>query len=188
MYTRICSSLDLPLRGKILGISGLKYFNGSPNYIPTQEIMAKDARIIEADYPEVDMQRLPYPDNTFDFVIADQVIEHIEGNVQQAIHEARRVLKPGGIAVIATVFMYPVHWGPKDLWRFSTEGLRYLCKDFTEIVQCASWGNRIAHILGMIYKKSQDWKVPERSRSIVRWLATYNEPAYPHMTWIVAKK
>ncbi len=188
MYMRIFSALDLPLHGKILGISGLKYFRGSPNYTPPREIIAKDAEITEADYPDISVLQLPYADNSFDVIIADQVLEHVEGNPQQAIDEIYRVLKHGGIAIVATVFMYPRHWGPKDLWRFSPDGLRYLCRNFSEIMQCEGWGNRFYHALGMFHKKIRDWKVPDRRWGVTRWLATKNENDWPAAVWLVGRK
>lgn len=188
MYTRIFSSLDLPLGGKILGISGLKYFKGSPHYTPPREIIAKGADVTEVDYPSVDMRHLPFPANVFDIVIADQVIEHIEGNVEEAIREVHRVLKPGGIAIITSVFMFPVHWGPKDMWRFSPDGLRYLCRNFSEIIQCEGWGNRYYHALAIFHKKIRDWKVSDSGWSMARWLAEKNEPDWPAAVWVVGKK
>lgn len=57
------------LKGKILGISGIN------NFYPLIDMQF--AEVTEIYYPEVDMQNLPYEDNTFDFVISDQVIEHL---------------------------------------------------------------------------------------------------------------
>jgi SAM-dependent methyltransferase len=45
--------------------------------------------------------RLDYPDNYFDIVIASQIIEHLV-NPDHLILEARRVLKKGGIIIIVT--------------------------------------------------------------------------------------
>ncbi|TSC72509.1 MAG: methyltransferase family protein [Parcubacteria group bacterium Gr01-1014_70] len=188
MYMRIFSALSLPLRGQILGISGLKYFHGSPHFTPPQAIFADDAIITEADYPDVSILSLPYADNSFDVVIADQILEHVEGDPQEAVDEIHRVLKPGGIAIITSVFMYPAHWGPKDMWRFSPDGLRYLCRNFSEIIQCEGWGNRWYHTLGMFHKKIRDWKVPDRRLSIIYWLANKNENDWPAAVWIVVKK
>jgi len=188
MYTRIFSALPLPLAGDILGVSGLKYWRGSPHYTPPVKVIADDARITEADYPEVDMCSLPYADNTFDWVISDCVLEHVEGNIQTAVDEARRVLKTGGTAIFTTAFIFPIHWGPQDLWRCSPGALRYLCRDFSEITQCEGWGNRWAHVLMFLYDPARDWRIPDRRLSFRRWLATYNERRYPLMTWIVAKK
>lgn len=188
MYKRIWSALDVPLRGNILGISGLKFWRGSKNYTPPFQVIADDADITEAGYPDVRMEALPYPNNIFDYVIADQVIEHIEGDVQRAINEALRVLKKGGIAIIATVFIQPIHYGPKDMWRFSPDALRYLCRDFSEIIQCEGWGNRWAHVLFFLYPKSRTWQIPERKWSMKHLLATMNDDQYPLTTWIIAKK
>lgn len=57
MYKKIFSALDIPLRGNILGISGLKFWRGSKNYQPPFPVIAEDAYITEANYPEVRVTR-----------------------------------------------------------------------------------------------------------------------------------
>lgn len=188
MYKKVFAALPLPLEGKILGVSGLKYWVGSKNYTPPLPVIAERADVTITQYPEVIMSNLPYAEAFFDYVICDQVLEHIEGDIQCAINESFRVLKPGGTLVVATVFMHPIHYGPKDLWRFSPDALTYLCRNFSHIVTCKSWGNRWAHILFLLYDRARDWQVPERKISLIRLLATYNEPRFAHSTWIVAKK
>ncbi len=47
----------------------------------------------------VDLQELPFEDQTYDFVFASDVLEHIP-NDKKAISEIRRVLKPNGIAIL----------------------------------------------------------------------------------------
>jgi len=47
-----------------------------------------------------DVEHIPFPDNTFDVVVSLGVIEYLESD-EQALREIRRVLKPGGRAVIA---------------------------------------------------------------------------------------
>ena len=188
MYQTLFEALPIPLEGTILGVRGLKYWTGSKNYTPPQKIIADSAHITITTYPEVNICALPYPDNSFDIVISDQVLEHIEGDVQKAIDECRRVLKPGGLCIIGTVFINPVHYGPKDLWRFSPDALRYLCRGFSEIKECGSWGNRWAHILFFLYENARDWQVPNHRWSMRHFLATSNNPKYPLMTWIIAKK
>ena len=41
------------------------------------------------------MTKVPWPDNTFDFVFATQVFEHVSDQ-ELAYSEVHRVLKPGG--------------------------------------------------------------------------------------------
>ncbi len=54
-------------------------------------------------YPEVDIHRLPYPDQRFDLVVHSDTLEHVVDPVH-ALTECRRVLKPGG----ALCFTVPV--------------------------------------------------------------------------------
>lgn len=49
---------------------------------------------------------LPFPDNTFDAVWANGVL-HATGGTRRAIQEARRVLKPGGRAIICHFYRKP---------------------------------------------------------------------------------
>lgn len=47
----------------------------------------------------VDIQDLPFDDETYDFVFASHVLEHIPDDLK-ALREIRRILKPNGIAVL----------------------------------------------------------------------------------------
>lgn len=47
----------------------------------------------------VDIQSLPFEEETYDFIFASHVLEHIP-NDKKALKEIRRVLKPDGIAVL----------------------------------------------------------------------------------------
>lgn len=77
--------------------------------------------------------RLPFRDGTFDFVVLWQVLEHVFGveTKRGVLHEAVRVLKPGGHVLIET----PNQWFPIDYhdnkvplahWLLPTEGRRWL--------------------------------------------------------------
>jgi SAM-dependent methyltransferase len=46
-------------------------------------------------YASLDAQALPFPDATFDAVIANHMLYHVPG-VGRCLHEVRRVLRPGG--------------------------------------------------------------------------------------------
>lgn len=56
---------------------------------------------------------LPFPDAAFDFVLATDVIEHVDEDLA-ALGEVRRVLRPAGLALI-TVPAFAALWGPQDV-------------------------------------------------------------------------
>lgn len=55
----------------------------------------------------VDLQRLPFADASYDVVYASHVLEHVPDD-RRAIAEIRRVLRPGGIAVLPVPVDNPV--------------------------------------------------------------------------------
>jgi SAM-dependent methyltransferase len=59
------------------------------------QILSQLPHYQRADYPEYDMQRLPFPDGSFDLVIHSDTLEHIE-NPLLALEECRRVLSGAG--------------------------------------------------------------------------------------------
>ena len=52
-------------------------------------------------YEQIDAQSIPYPDETFDIVIANFMLYHVPDR-QKALREIQRVLVPGGYFVAAT--------------------------------------------------------------------------------------
>lgn len=67
----------------------------------------------------------PFEDNTFDAFIAISVWEHLR-KPWIAADTAARVLKPGGILMVATHFAFPVHGYPSDYGRWTDVGLEAL--------------------------------------------------------------
>jgi len=179
MYRRLGELFQKKISGKILSISEL----GDMSFL----VDLSKSDVIEAYYPEFDMQKLPFDKEVFDYVISDQVIEHIE-NPFSAIAESYRVLKKGGIAIHTTCFINYFHPSPKDYWRFSPDALKFLCKDFKEILQCEGWGNRFAILSCFLGDRLRAMQIPNHKWSLRHLLATFKENRYYISTWIVAKK
>jgi SAM-dependent methyltransferase len=77
--------------------------------------------------PEIlgDARRLPFGQASFDAVLCAQVLEHVD-QPEQVMAEIERVLKPGGCGILSAPFIYNVHVGPHDFFRFSPFGIRAL--------------------------------------------------------------
>lgn len=142
-----------------------------------------DLEISEANYPEHNILDLrAFADDSFDYVVSDQVFEHIEGSPQQAMDECKRVLRPGGIAIHTTCFFNEVHAAPSDFWRFTPQGLKHLCESWSEIIVAEGWGNRLA-FQGLRYIK-----VPHAKWHPIHRIAVSNDPVMPISVWIIARK
>lgn len=59
-----------------------------------------DAEGVEAELTYGSILELPYESGTFDAVVCVSVLEHIK-ELDKAVSEIRRVLKPGGVAVLS---------------------------------------------------------------------------------------
>jgi len=77
--------------------------------------LQKPEAYIQADlYPEseniqkIDMHEIPYPDESFTIVIANHVLEHVDDDLK-AMSEIRRVLSPGGLAILQTPYSASLH-------------------------------------------------------------------------------
>lgn len=57
---------------------------------------------------DVDVQAIPFPENFFDLVICNHVIEHV-ANDTLALSEFYRVLRPGGVGFISTPLHSSIH-------------------------------------------------------------------------------
>ena len=68
---------------------------------------------------------IPADDETFDSAICTAVLEHLE-EPEQALRECFRVLKSGGYAIYSVPFIWHLHEEPRDFYRYSKYGLKYL--------------------------------------------------------------
>ncbi|QJC75422.1 methyltransferase domain-containing protein [Stenotrophomonas maltophilia] len=64
----------------------------------------------------------------FSGIVCSEVLEHV-ARPWMALPELRRVLQPGGLLVITTLFAFPEHGYPDDYYRYSQSGLRLLLAD-----------------------------------------------------------
>jgi SAM-dependent methyltransferase len=79
-----------------------------------------------------DAHRLPFKSESFDIIVANNVIEHL-ADAPLGVAEMRRVLRPGGTLLYTIPFLYPVHEAPRDYARFTEHGLRHLFREFGSV-------------------------------------------------------
>jgi SAM-dependent methyltransferase len=144
------------------------------------------SEVVSANYPEYDMLGLRFPDASFDYVLSDQVLEHVEGNPQRAVDECHRVLRPGGVAVHTTCFINPIHGAPNDFWRFTPDALSLLHKDWSVVIEVGGWGN--LDVWSAVTDGMRFVPVPDAKWHPLHRLAVKNDPAWPIVTWVLAKK
>jgi len=108
-------------RGNILGISGSNYFDLFEHSSST---------FTTADYPQVSCEDMPYLDNTFDYLISNQVLEHVS-KPWLCVDEFHRVLKRGGFVLLIVPSIYQEHRWPKDNWRVLKDGMEVLLSEFS---------------------------------------------------------
>jgi len=72
-----------------------------------------------------DAYSIPLEAASADTILLNEVLEHLE-RPQDALSEAHRLLRPGGHVIVDTPFFWPIHEAPRDFYRYSPYGLRYL--------------------------------------------------------------
>lgn len=56
---------------------------------------------------KMDIHQIPFADNTFDVILCNHVLEHVNDDLL-AMRELCRVLKPGGFAILQVPFYFPL--------------------------------------------------------------------------------
>jgi SAM-dependent methyltransferase len=144
------------------------------------------SQVTEADHPEFDVLELPFEDSSFDAVVSDQVLEHVEGDPRRAVAESLRVLKPGGICIHTSCLVNPIHFGPGDYWRFTPDGLRLLVDHTVDVVESGGWGNRLAVIAMAVGLRMAP--IPHLRIHPLHRLAVATDSKWLIATWIVLRK
>lgn len=96
---------------------------------------------------------LPYKNESFDNVVAFQVLEHHK-NPTKMISEVVRIVKPGGYILITLPFLGGLHEEPHDYHRFTRYGLIELfSRSNCEIVKIKEQGS-IFSTVSMLFNES----------------------------------
>ncbi len=94
-------------------------------FFPGLEYIGCDAREGPGVDKIVDVQRTELPDGCAGVVLCLDTLEHVVNPIR-ACHEMARITRPGGWALITTVFAFQIHDYPADYWRFTPECMAML--------------------------------------------------------------
>lgn len=117
------------LKGRLIDIGcGIKPYKAFLSSFVSEHI-GVDHQIGPHDKENVDLigtaYSIPVKDSSFDSAICTAVLEHLE-EPERALKECHRVLKPNGIAIYSVPFIWHLHEEPRDFYRYSKYGLKYL--------------------------------------------------------------
>jgi len=106
-----------------LGSAKSPYSKWFPNRISVDIDERSGADII------ADAQNVPLSSESQNFILCTEMLEHVK-NPEKVVQEIYRLLKPGGVIVLTTRFVYGLHETPNDYFRYTKYGLKFLFKEF----------------------------------------------------------
>lgn len=95
---------------------------------------------------------MPFGDNSFNTLMATEVLEHCP-DPMQVINEMKRVLKPGGLLFFTVPFLWNLHEVPHDEYRYTPFALKRIFKECgmeeIELFAHGGWNMSMAQMIGM---------------------------------------
>lgn len=79
-----------------------------------------------------DICNYEFKDNLFDTIVLCEVLEHLH-SPHLGVENIYQALKPGGLLILTTPFIFPIHDRPYDYFRFTKYGLKHLLSKFEDV-------------------------------------------------------
>jgi SAM-dependent methyltransferase len=89
--------------GRVLHIAPEKHVSLLVQQLQPLEYIRGDINPRDPSFQKVNLEETGFPDESFDFVIANHVLEHVYDDTK-AINEIHRILKKGGLALLQTPY------------------------------------------------------------------------------------
>jgi SAM-dependent methyltransferase len=124
------------------------------------EITRYDIASDEADVVVGPLESMRFADDTFDSVLCNAVLEHVQ-NADRAMRELARVVRKGGHVVVAIPFLQPYHACPGDFRRYTADGLAQLGRgaglEVVEILPVHSFAQTFGWLLWEYAQEKGGW-------------------------------
>ncbi len=85
-----------------------------------------------------DLGSIPVEDEKFDFIVFNQVLEHLP-EPKEALKELARILKPEGKIICTVPLFYEEHLQPYDFYRYTQFAHNYLFKEVGLSIERLEW-------------------------------------------------
>ena len=112
-----------------LQVPGQEAFSDLRPFFPGKEYVGTDMLKGPGVDVVLNLHDIEMPDDSIGTALVLDTLEHVEFP-RKAMEEVHRVLRPGGIAVIASTMKFPIHGYPYDYWRFTPEAFKSLLRPF----------------------------------------------------------
>jgi SAM-dependent methyltransferase len=169
------------IKGRVLEITDSTYTKRfGENRVTGADVLDINMKNKQATiYGDLRNLRKVVRDNTYDTIILTHVLGMID-NIDGALGEVYRILKPGGTLLVTSSCMGPIYDANTNFWRFTPAGARYLfAKQFGKKVTVSSYGN--------VFSGQAFWTGMAQEELTHKEL-NYNDPRYPCIVAVVAKK
>jgi SAM-dependent methyltransferase len=95
---------------------------------------------------------LPVASGVVDVALCTEVLEHVP-DPGRAVIELGRILKPGGVAVVTTPFLYPLHEEPWDFQRLTRYQIERTARQAGLVVERLETGGNEIEVLATLWDR-----------------------------------
>jgi hypothetical protein len=144
------------------------------------------------EYPQIDLHKTPYADGQWDITIADQVLEHTL-KPWVCAEELHRITQQGGLTIVATPIIHPIHPNPVDCWRIMPDGYKVLFpEEKWEWLTFGMWGDM--QLVGWEIASpvtrglTGNWLSVADAKATLPNYGPNTDSLWPVVAWLVARK